>query len=1257
MAETYPYEQLDGRRFQRLAQSLIVAEEPRAQCFPISGPDGGRDASILSPGPDGNKFVDAIIYQVKFREPTLNGTPSAEDLFNWVTANLRREIPKLRELARRGAREFVYITNVSASGHLDGGLRDRIQVWAGEYCPLPSRFWWRDDLDARLDNNLDLVFRHSLFNGPASVKRYFEQTQAQSSDSGPIRESIRSKAITELLMYLDDQYEADSKLRFKQADLDSTPILDFFIDVPLVPQISEGGRKLAKLYFDVTRRVNSQKAESDERTLWHDPDKETGAAAFFLNIPTQEVGQKIVLEGAPGQGKSTLTQYIGQVYRAIILSKKKDLGKIPQWHKGGDLRLPIRVELRRLASWLQGRSPWDPKERVEPGNGRTLQAFLVSHIRHVTDGSFAVEDLLSILQATPSILMLDGLDEVADSSLRDEVVKCCDTFVSRISSLGSDIRVVATSRPAAFSKSAAFPRGDYYYFSLGDLNRDLIDAYTESWIKLRRVPKDQAAELRQVLSGSLSQSHVADLARNPMQLAILIWLVYVKGWSLPDKRTALYEAYMSTFLDREADKSPAVRRHRDILMELHGFLGWMLHARSEIGQAQDAAGDVAETELKKLLGIYLSAEERPTSLVDQLFHGVERVFVLVSRVEGRFEFEVQPLREFFAARYLYKTSPHSTSAFPVNGTRPDRLEALIRNPYWLNVARFFCGWYDKGELADLSRRLQDLCEDDEYKYLSHPRQLVSKLLADYVTTASRRDTRQLAELLADPLGFLLISNDAEIFQKLSNGQTILPPDAGLPILVEAAKAKLILPIADEQIKSAGRMVATQLPPEDRSKWWISNKENFGSDVAEWLRRGSYAGALDRINHEDLLSAIGEDQGNPEVWIRLVDAGRLDFALQDQFRISRYMTALGSGSASNQMIRERAKAGRFSGMLVNAMRPESIEGLYYHYSDPSHFEIDQREFPDTSDELASLSTLFMNLTGHGRAFSERSRLESAAEAIRQALGDCWAAWRVAIAAGPVASRHAEGALFGDAETSLTSRAAMAWSERQNVEFWASCLDARLDSDEMTAVLACMAQWAPSSVIAEMSEKIFSAWSRLDALEVAAVHFSCQAKIRTKSDLRISIEELDQSWQALPGSFSAMLQNRVRSNDIWNLIDGVRSGRVIASHESLVAGFIVGGCLKWMTLRTNWGGPLDLILQNYRRAAFEPIRSWSVNSAQLARHSSRFSKINANKILDAYESYPLSLVMAAEAVLSARVTFQLPTMRMVADQQLWFEEGVG
>ncbi len=78
------------------------------------------------------------------------------------------------------------------------------------------------------------------------------------------------------------------------------------------------------------------------------------------------------------------------------------------------------------------------------------------------------------------------------------------------------------------------------------------------------------------LADKLDQPHLRDLARNPMQLAILLHLIHVQGAALPEKRTTLYEEYMKLFFNREAEKSVVVRDHRELLLAIHGVLAWQL---------------------------------------------------------------------------------------------------------------------------------------------------------------------------------------------------------------------------------------------------------------------------------------------------------------------------------------------------------------------------------------------------------------------------------------------------------------------------------------------------------------------------------------------------------------------------------------------------------------------------------------------------------------------------------------------------------
>ena len=182
---------------------------------------------------------------------------------------------------------------------------------------------------------------------------------------------------------------------------------------------------------------------------------------------------------------------------------------------------------------------------------------------------------------------------------------------------------------------------------------------------------------------------------------------------------------------RESEKSDIVRDNRDLLIDIHRFLAWKLQTSAEAGED----GSIEQSALRHTLLIYLDSEGEDTSIVGTLFDGiVERVGALVSRVQDTYEFEVQPLREYFAARHLYGTAPCSPAGDEKAGTKLDRFDALIRNPYWLNVARFYSGCFSKGEVSALGDELLELSKSEPYKFTSHPRNIALVLLSDWVFT-------------------------------------------------------------------------------------------------------------------------------------------------------------------------------------------------------------------------------------------------------------------------------------------------------------------------------------------------------------------------------------------------------------------------------------------------------------------------------------------------------------------------------------------
>src|SRR5205807_1983305 len=106
------------------------------------------------------------------------------------------------------------------------------------------------------------------------------------------------------------------------------------------------------------------------------------------------------------------------------------------------------------------------------------------------------------------------------------------------------------------------------------------------WGRTRNLDERELRELEQALTLRLDEPHMRDLTRNAMQLAILLSLINTLGHSMPDARTALYDEYVKLFLNREAEKSEAVRRLRRLIVDVHRYVAWVLHTGVEGGNPQ-----------------------------------------------------------------------------------------------------------------------------------------------------------------------------------------------------------------------------------------------------------------------------------------------------------------------------------------------------------------------------------------------------------------------------------------------------------------------------------------------------------------------------------------------------------------------------------------------------------------------------------------------------------------------------------------------
>lgn len=212
----YPLENLGPERFQQLVQALLVAEFPGVTSYPVAQPDGGRDATrpIQS---DGNSEKVAV-FQVKYsRNPST--IPSVS---RWILGKGDDEADKVRKLIPRGASQYILVTNLRGTSHLDVGSIDTVLRQLQERFGIPVQCWWRDDINRRLDGHWDIKLRYSeILSGHDFFRILAESTTGQEKER-------RGNAIR---AFLATQYEEDVEVKFKQVEL-HTKLLDLFIDLP-----------------------------------------------------------------------------------------------------------------------------------------------------------------------------------------------------------------------------------------------------------------------------------------------------------------------------------------------------------------------------------------------------------------------------------------------------------------------------------------------------------------------------------------------------------------------------------------------------------------------------------------------------------------------------------------------------------------------------------------------------------------------------------------------------------------------------------------------------------------------------------------------------------------------------------------------------------------------------------------------------------------------------------------------------------------
>ena len=232
---------------------------------------------------------------------------------------------------------------------------------------------------------------------------------------------------------------------------------------------------------------------------------------------------RYVIVGGPGQGKSTVGQFLCQMYRAAILQDcpahtiapevRSVLNQIERqcMQDGVELpsarRFPVRIISDQFATDLAN------------SEVSSLLAFILKQIVTASQHSCSADDLRRWLKFYPWLIVLDGLDEVPATSNRNQVLEAAIEFFSQAAVLDADVLVVATTRPQGYNDE--FSQRFYSHRYLSPLSEDRALHYAERLTQSRYAtePTRKARILRR-LRAALDQETTARLMQTPLQVTI-----------------------------------------------------------------------------------------------------------------------------------------------------------------------------------------------------------------------------------------------------------------------------------------------------------------------------------------------------------------------------------------------------------------------------------------------------------------------------------------------------------------------------------------------------------------------------------------------------------------------------------------------------------------------------------------------------------------------------------------------------------------
>jgi hypothetical protein len=842
----------NAQSFERLIRALCFERFGAAGAAFPPGPDGGRDYALEGriPGYEAEQWDGYLIVQAKFRDQ-LRGSESD---VRWLLEQLSKEHAKFLALNAgiRAPQYYIIATNVSLSGADGRGARgivrtggqtkinQHLQSWKETLGLKGSDIWHPTKLEDLLAGNADIrkTFGAWLTTGDVlkSLEKFFgvQQPNFERIVRFSLKHSIRR-----------DQY---AKLRdagdVRDMDMRTSQV---FIDLPFVPQHAPSLK--GSVVADIAHRAKEKL------------DNESVAQG-----PKRPLRNRIVLLGGPGQGKSTASLFLSQLFRASLISADSSFKRdenlrdlVPEIlsrakQEGVSTQLPARYPVHiLLPKFADAISDANENHRGPP----SLIAFIVELLSRGSDSKLTVDAFREWLSEHPFLFVLDGLDEVPPSGERQALLDAIDGLLTELADAIADALVVVTTRPQGYNQD--LDPNVWEHWRLADLSSEKALSYAA---KLARAhyPEDEERreEIARQLKLAATKPATSRLLISPLQVTIMHMIVDTGG-GVPAARWTLFNEYFEVLKKREKAKpgpyQRIIERNLSHLGPIHQRVGIVLQTDSE--RAGAAASALTHDRFRKLLKDYFSemgtAPDALESRVGELMNvALHRLVLLATREESHISFDVRSLQEYMAAAAITADDADVTEA---------RLLHIANKAHWRHVfliaaSRIFSEdglHYRRAAIVNIPRGI----ESDPQDFLVRTgARLAYEMFVDGIALEHPNFRRQLAvhalELLSVPAR---IDSDLSVVWEPETASVVLDSlqqRIGAGNSASAVHAWLTLLIIAQKSEDALQIAGRLWPKDAEYEWAIVRSISKRLPSAEFVLRARKA-----ILNRPVLEALND----------------------------------------------------------------------------------------------------------------------------------------------------------------------------------------------------------------------------------------------------------------------------------------------------------------------------------------------------------------------------------------------------------------